>query len=262
MHLLNFYVFFTIDEPYVFAAHWREQAAALNLLGTLLIASEGANVSLCGERADLEKFGAAFAAIAPLDQAHLKWHSLDAPAFGRLVARVKPELIKTSWPADAALNQGAYLSPAEVNALLEDPDTLFVDMRNRYESEVGAFRGALHMPLDEFHELPEKLVALAPYRHRRLITYCTGGIRCEKSTPLLRQHGFERVFQIHGGILRYLEEYPDGAWEGECFVFDQRVTVNRQLRTGSYNLCSGCGKAAPKPATLCADCQQRRAAGE
>ncbi|MBX7057283.1 MAG: hypothetical protein K1X75_04410 [Leptospirales bacterium] len=254
MEVLNFYSFYPLEDPAASGAAWRSAAEGNELTGTLLLAAEGLNVSLCGSHQNLLHVLSTIRETAPVADGALKWHHVEQSPFRRLTVKIKAELIKTSWHANPALNSGAYLQPMEVRALLDDPNTLFVDMRNRYESAIGAFRGALRMPLDEFHELPQKLALLDAYRDKRLVTYCTGGIRCEKSTPLLVESGFSKVYQIEGGILRYLEECGGEGWEGECFVFDDRVSVDAQLRPGGYQFCSACGQPARRGHLICDSC--------
>jgi UPF0176 protein len=138
---------------------------------------------------------------------------------------------------------GTYVNPADWNALISDPDVLVVDTRNDYEARVGSFRNATNPRTASFREFPEYISRnLDPARHRKIAMFCTGGIRCEKSTALLKQLGFDEVYHLKGGILKYLEEVPESEtlWEGECFVFDERVTVNHALEKGSYAQCNAC----------------------
>jgi UPF0176 protein len=138
---------------------------------------------------------------------------------------------------------GRYASPQEWNALIDDPDVLVIDTRNEYEVEIGTFAGAVNPQTNSFREFPDWVEQnLDPKKHKKVAMFCTGGIRCEKSTSLLVSRGFEDVWHLKGGILNYLEQTPeeDTRWEGECFVFDSRVAVNHQLEKGSYDQCFAC----------------------
>jgi UPF0176 protein len=163
--------------------------------------------------------------------------------------RIKREIVTMGCPTVKPAEQvGTYVPPQQWDALIRDPDTLVVDTRNAYEVAVGSFVGAIDPGTESFREFPgwveRELRPLVEQRQPKAIAmFCTGGIRCEKSTAYLLQQGFTNVHHLQGGILRYLEEMPeqDSSWQGECFVFDQRVSVNHQLEPGSYSLCHACG---------------------
>ncbi|MEO1905254.1 MAG: rhodanese-related sulfurtransferase, partial [Methylococcales bacterium] len=138
---------------------------------------------------------------------------------------------------------GTYVKPSEWNALISDPDVLLVDTRNDYEVNIGQFQGAVNPKTETFREFPQYVKAnLNPEQHKKIAMYCTGGIRCEKSTAYLKEQGFEAVYHLEGGILKYLEEVPkaDSMWQGECFVFDNRVAVDHSLVKGQYDQCFAC----------------------
>ncbi|MFN9386851.1 MAG: rhodanese-related sulfurtransferase, partial [Cyanobacteriota bacterium] len=171
-----------------------------------------------------------------------------APAFRHFKVRIKQEIVSLGR-ADVLPQQGVgvYVPPAEWNQLVDDPDTLLIDTRNAYEVRVGHFPGAIHPNSTSFREFPAwTRSGLTPFLQdhpkRRLALFCTGGIRCEKATAFLLQQGFDQVYHLQGGILNYLRQIPAAAsrWSGECFVFDQRVSLNHQLESGSHALCHGC----------------------
>ena len=140
-------------------------------------------------------------------------------------------------------NGGTYVEPADWNALISDPEVLVIDTRNDYESAIGSFENAVHPNTRSFREFPAYVDReLDPVKQRKVAMFCTGGIRCEKSTAYLKQRGFEEVYHLKGGILKYLEEIPpqESMWHGECFVFDNRVSVNHALEKGSYDQCHAC----------------------
>ena len=261
MELLNIYSFFTVEDPQAFGETCYAKATELELTGTLLFAKEGVNWALSGLTENLEKFLAIpeVESIA-MDPNCLRRTKLKAPAFRKLKLKVKEEIVTSHFNVGIKeeQNKEAYLSPEEFQKIAlapkEEGKALLLDMRNDYEYAIGTFEGALHLPLNEFHELPQHIEELAPYRGRPLLTFCTGGVRCEKAIPLLRKHGFQ-AYQLHGGILHYLEKYGETAenlWKGECFVFDDRVAVTSQMQKGSYHWCSKCGQ--PSHNNVCVVC--------
>jgi UPF0176 protein len=224
-------------------------AAAEQVRGTILLAEEGVNGTISGPQAGVQRLLGRLRqcpGLAPLE-AKVSW----APqqAFHRLKVRLKREIVTMGCPTVKPAEQvGTYVPPQQWDALIRDPDTLVVDTRNAYEVAIGSFKGAIDPGTASFREFPDwverKLRPLVAERRPKAIAmYCTGGIRCEKSTAYLLQHGFENVHHLQGGILRYLEEMPEqgSSWSGECFVFDQRVSVNHRLEPGRHSLCHACG---------------------
>ncbi|KZX83117.1 hypothetical protein A3717_34925, partial [Alcanivorax sp. HI0013] len=164
--------------------------------------------------------------------------------FLRTKVKLKKEIVTMGVEGiDPNRTVGTYLSPQEWNAVISDPETLLIDTRNDYEVEVGTFKGAINPETRTFREFPEYVKeTLDPARHKKVAMFCTGGIRCEKSTAYLKEQGFEEVYHLKGGILKYLEEMPkeESLWEGECFVFDERVTVDHDLNPGEFDQCHAC----------------------
>ncbi len=164
--------------------------------------------------------------------------------FYRLKVKLKKEIV-TMGVEDIDPNTcaGTYVEPEDWNALIQSPDVTVIDTRNHYEYDIGTFEHAINPQTETFRELPEYVAAnLDPTKHKRVAMFCTGGIRCEKSTAYLKQQGFDEVYHLKGGILKYLEAVPEAEslWRGECFVFDNRVAVNHDLEKGQYDLCHGC----------------------
>ncbi|WP_405227338.1 oxygen-dependent tRNA uridine(34) hydroxylase TrhO [Lentisalinibacter sediminis] len=216
-----------------------------NLLGTVLLAPEGINATLAGERDALASLLDWLGDIEGLADVEGRWSRADEPPFRRLRVRLRREIVSLGRPdVDASVLTGERVSPAEWNGLIADPETLVIDTRNRYEIDVGRFPGAVDPGTDSFRDFPGFVdERLAGERDRPIAMYCTGGIRCEKATAMMREMGFERVYQLEGGILGYLDamaESPDNRWEGECFVFDSRVAVDRRLAPGHYVQCHAC----------------------
>ena len=219
------------------------------VLGTILLAEEGVNGTISGPDAGVQAVLERLRQLPGLGGLEAKFSRAEQQTFHRLKVRLKREIVTMGCPTVKPAEQvGTYVPPAQWDALIADPETLVVDTRNRYEVEVGSFTGAIDPGTDSFREFPawveETLRPLVQEKQPKAIAmFCTGGIRCEKSTAYLLQQGFENVHHLQGGILRYLEEIPeeDSSWQGECYVFDQRVSVNHQLEPGSYSLCHACG---------------------
>jgi UPF0176 protein len=216
--------------------------------GTLLLAPEGINGTIAGSSegiAGVLEYIRRLPECADLD---VKLSSASTMPFHRMKVRVKREIVTMGEPhIDPRASAGAYVEAEEWNALISDPDTVVIDTRNAYEVTVGTFEGAVDPKTTSFREFPawfrnarERL--LGSGRQPRVAMFCTGGIRCEKSTAFLRQEGVEEVYHLKGGILKYLETVPEdeSLWRGECFVFDQRVTIGHGLALGTHELCHAC----------------------
>ena len=217
--------------------------------GTILLADEGVNGTISGPDAGVTAILDRLRQLPGLGGLEAKFSRAEQQTFHRLKVRLKREIVTMGCPTVKPAEQvGTYVSPEQWNALIADPETLVVDTRNRYEVEVGSFAGAIDPGTESFREFPawveQTLRPLVEETQPKAIAmFCTGGIRCEKSTAYLLQQGFENVHHLQGGILKYLEEIPEerSSWQGECYVFDQRVSVNHQLQPGSYSLCHACG---------------------
>lgn len=241
-----FYAFAPISAPEDQRAAWRRAAEAADLRGTMIIAAEGVNGTLAGERAALETFISTLRQTlspAPID---VKWSEAQDPPFLRLKLLIKTEIVTMGAPGVVSPETvGAYVEPRAWNALIQAPDVAVIDVRNDYETEIGGFLGAIDPATPRFRDFPawaETWLDAQPEKITRVAAYCTGGIRCEKATAQLRALGVEEVFHLRGGILRYLEEVPEAEslWRGACFVFDRRVSVGHGLRPGAHTLCHGC----------------------
>jgi len=212
--------------------------------GTLLLAPEGINGTVSGSRQGIDALLQRIRSIPPLADTDHKESFTDSLPFKRTRVKLKKEIVTMGVPGiDPKRVVGTYVSPCEWNQLIRDPDVLLVDTRNDYEVQVGTFRNAVNPATDTFREFPGYVKdKLDPEKHKKVAMFCTGGIRCEKSTAFLKEQGFEEVYHLKGGILKYLEEVPveDTLWEGECFVFDERVTVDNRLQKGSYQQCNVC----------------------
>ena len=212
--------------------------------GTLLLAAEGINGTIAGSRIGIDAVLAWLAKDHRFADIHAKESYVDENPFYRTKVKLKKEIVTMGVEdIDPTHIVGTYVDPKDWNALIADPEVLLLDTRNQYEVEIGTFENAINPETDSFREFPEYVEKnLDPKVHKKVAMFCTGGIRCEKSTAYLKQHGFEDVFHLKGGILKYLEEQPeeDTKWQGECFVFDNRVTVNHKLEKGNYDQCHAC----------------------
>ena len=218
--------------------------AANHVRGTLLLAPEGINGTVASTREGIDALLAWLNRDTRLNPIECKESQSDSMPFKRTRVKLKKEIV-TMGVANIDPNKavGTYVEPADWNSLISDPDVLVVDTRNDYEIQVGTFKHAINPKTESFRQFPAYVDAnLNPETHKKVAMFCTGGIRCEKSTALLREKGFDQVYHLKGGILKYLEEVPEAEslWEGECFVFDDRVTVNHDLGPGSYDQCNAC----------------------
>lgn len=241
----------------------RTRCEAAGVRGTLLLASEGINGTIAGPPAGVLAVLEWLRSDPRLaDLEHKESWSDDIP-FASLKVRLKKEIVSLRQPGiDPRAEVGTYVPPAEWNELIQRPDVLLVDTRNDYEVELGSFEGAVDPGTGSFSELPGWLARQELDRRTPVAMFCTGGIRCEKATAYLLQQGFENVFHLQGGILKYLEEIPEAEslWRGECYVFDQRVTVDHQLARGRHVFCVECGRGVERceseaHAGLCRHCR-------
>jgi len=215
-----------------------------NIKGTLLLAREGINGTVAGTRSSIDVLLDWIRADHRLQDLDCKFSYEDEMPFYRSRVKLKKEIVTMGVEGiDPKRSAGTYVKPTDWNALISDPEITLVDTRNTYESGIGSFRNATLANTDSFRDFPQYASDnLNPATHQKVAMFCTGGIRCEKSTAYLKQQGFKEVYHLQGGILKYLEEVPESEslWQGECFVFDNRVSVNHALQKGSYDQCHAC----------------------
>lgn len=220
-----------------------EQLEQQQIRGTLLLAQEGINGTISGTATAITSFLAWLqqdTRFSPLDYT-LSYH--DVPPFHRTKVKLKKEIVTMGVDGiDPNKVVGTYVEPKNWNDLISDPETLVIDTRNEYEVEIGTFQGARNPHTETFREFPNYVQDLDPKQYQKVAMFCTGGIRCEKASAFMKQQGFDEVFHLKGGILKYLEEVPadQSLWRGECFVFDDRVAVDQRLEKGSYDQCHAC----------------------
>ena len=225
----------------------KQAFAALGLCGTLLLAPEGINGTLAGEESAVDALLEILGCRFGLPREDVKFSQSAEKPFPRLKVRVKREIITfRQAQADPSVRAGTYVAPENWNALLADPDVLLLDTRNHYETRLGTFQDALVPQIEHFSDFADYARRqLGPARDRKIAMFCTGGIRCEKASAFLLSEGFAEVYHLKGGILKYLEAIPTAhsRWQGECYVFDQRMAVGSGLTTGRYAMCFSCGEA-------------------
>ncbi|MBW4537974.1 MAG: rhodanese-related sulfurtransferase [Myxacorys chilensis ATA2-1-KO14] len=226
------------------------------LKGTILLAEEGINGTIAGDATAVHNLLAVLKTDSHLADLEHKESITQSSTFDRMKVKLKKEIVTLGMPEiDPSQGTGTYVKPQEWNALLSDPDVTVIDVRNAFEVSVGTFKRSFgascsesHNPqTDSFRQFPEYVNQLDPQQHPKVAMFCTGGIRCEKASALMLAQGFEQVYHLKGGILSYLEAVPaeESLWQGECFVFDQRVAVTQGMEDGiedgSYAMCRACG---------------------
>ena len=238
------YKFVALEDFHQLREPLLDRCIAAGTRGTLLLAHEGINGTIAGSREALDEVLAYLRSDPRLADLEHKESVDDHMPFYRMKVKVKKEIVTMGVPGiDPNQRVGTYVRPRDWNDLVNDPEVLLIDTRNDYEYGIGTFRGALDPRTTTFREFPAYVRAtLDPRKHKKVAMFCTGGIRCEKASAFMLNEGFEEVYHLQGGILKYLEEVPeqDSTWEGECFVFDNRVAVNHRLEKGQYDQCYGC----------------------
>lgn len=218
---------------------------AQEVKGTILLAKEGINGTIAGLRDRVESVLSFLRFDPRLADLEHKESYTDTPPFERMKVRFKPEIVTLGLPeVDPNQQVGTYVSPQDWNDLISDPEVTVIDTRNDYEVNIGTFQKAQNPQTEIFRQFPDYVRQhLDPSKHKKVALFCTGGIRCEKASSFLLAQGFEQVYHLKGGILKYLEEVPteESLWEGECFVFDERVAVRHNLEQAVYERCSSCG---------------------
>jgi len=262
--IASFYQFVSLPDYEVLQQRLLAFCRTREVKGTILLAREGINGTIAGSRTAVESVLDYLRADPSLVELEYRGSSLGHVPFRRMKVRLRDEIVTFGHPAvDPTSSAGQYVEPAEWNALISDPDTLLIDTRNSYEVKIGTFAHAINPDITTFREFRDFVGdTLESSRHRKIALFCTGGIRCEKATSHMVALGFQEVYHLQGGILRYLAEVPpeESLWRGECFVFDERVAVGQGLKVGNYRMCSACGQPVAKEdgglayESCCPDC--------
>lgn len=223
---------------------YRQRCESLGIRGTILLAPEGINLCVAGEEAGVRRFMEKMQEEAPFEDLSFKESWSAKIPFRRLRVRIKPETIQMRVPGMNPLEAagGKYIQPLEFKQWLDEgKDIVVLDTRNDYEIKVGTFENALDLQIVNFRDFPQTVAALPEaLKKKTVVTFCTGGIRCEKATIAMKAAGFEEVYQIEGGILKYFEECQGAHWQGECFVFDDRIAVKKDLSPTEAHYCLNC----------------------
>lgn len=266
--ILAFYAFHPLEHARVveLRSTLHEFGEEKDLRGLVLVATEGINGTVCGSMEMMEEWKRLIEEIFP----NAMWNESSAAAhvFPRWLVKVREEIVACDRPRSTRLD-GTHLTPTEWNRMMEDDDVAIVDARNTYETRIGMFRGAIDPHTKNFGEFEQFAKNCTIDKQKKVLLYCTGGIRCEKAVTTMKRAGFENVFQLEGGILSYLKQFPDGKFNGECFVFDHRVAVDQRLRPSTtYKLCPSCGDPGAVARncehcdavfTMCRDCIRKSA---
>ncbi len=235
IQIITFYKFRRLENLTEIKAVLKSAMGENSILGTILIAEEGFNATVAGLSSDITKFIEVLENTFETELIYKSSFHATRP-FTKAKVRIKKEIISLRQAVEIEKGSGTHVKPADWNALISDGQTIVLDARNDYEIEVGTFRGAVNPHIEKFSDLP-KFVAenYDPGTRKRIAMFCTGGIRCEKFAPFMKTLGFEEIYQLEGGILKYLEETPaaESLWEGECFVFDDRIAVDKNLQPGT-----------------------------
>ncbi len=215
------------------------------VIGTIYVSAEGINATLCGPEVCINKTISDITALPNVEFSEPKFSESDTPAFKRLRVKIKPEIVTMGDPSiDPAKINGQYVKPADWNELISSDDVTVIDTRNNYEYEIGSFANATNPGTEVFRDFPTFVEhKMDPKSNSKVALFCTGGIRCEKATSYLLEQGFSDVYHLEGGIIKYLEEIPasESLWEGDCYVFDDRVSVTHGLELGKHTKCTNCG---------------------
>jgi len=247
------YRFARIDDPAALKGPLLALCEVQGIRGTLLLAREGINGTIAGSAEGIARVLDDLRALPDFADLDVKFSAASAMPFGRMKVRIKREIVSMGEPGiDPTASVGTYVAPLDWNALIADPETIVIDTRNAYEVAIGTFPQAINPETRSFREFPgwfrrERERLLGTDKAPKVAMFCTGGIRCEKSTAFLKAEGVEEVYHLQGGILRYLEVVPpaESMWQGECFVFDDRVALGPELALGTSALCRACGGAVP-----------------
>jgi UPF0176 protein len=239
------YLFTPIADPAELKQKFLQELSPLQLCGTLLIAPEGINGTLAGSELTIRELLIYLNNNTGLSQKDVKFSFSEEKPFNRFKIRLKREIVTFNQPhVNPNLRVGTYIEPDQWNTLIDDPDVTVIDTRNKYETLIGTFKNAIDPKIDSFTEFSDYVREnLDPKKHKKIAMFCTGGIRCEKASSFMLTEGFESVFHLKGGILKYLEEIPkeNSRWQGDCYVFDRRMAVGHGLTTGHYSMCYCCG---------------------
>ncbi|PSR56150.1 hypothetical protein AHMF7605_22910 [Adhaeribacter arboris] len=247
--ILLYYCYTPIADPEAFREEHHRLCLSFNLRGRIIVASEGLNGTVSGLREDCEKYMAVLKADPRFAKIDFKVEASDKHAFAKLHVRHKPEMVHSKlYHLDPNKRTGIHLEPEEFKKMKDQDDVVVLDVRSDYEHSVGRFKNSVTLPIENFRDFPEKVEELKEkYPGKKILTYCTGGIKCEKASAFLLEQGFENVYQLHGGIIKYGLEAGGEDFEGKCYVFDNRITVDvNKVNPTVISKCYVCGTASDR----------------
>ena len=252
-----FYKFVALENLQTLRDSLRNLCEENQIRGTILLAHEGINSTISGDEDSLHRVLDVLKSDARFADLPIKFSHHETQPFARLKVKIKPEIVTLGRPEiNPTKVVGTYVKPKDWNDLISQPDVFVLDTRNDYEVEVGTFDSAINPQTRSFRQFPDAVEKLAIDKNTRVAMFCTGGIRCEKASSLLMEMGFENVYHLQGGVLQYLEDVApeESLFHGECFVFDERVTLDHDLARGEFALCEHCGNPVKMGVTHCAKC--------
>ncbi|MAG91195.1 hypothetical protein CMO83_03860 [Candidatus Woesearchaeota archaeon] len=239
--VVSFYKYVKINDSLEFQQQHLEFCKELGLKGRIMVGEEGINGCVCGPKDIVEEYKKNLRSNPLFSDIDFKEQLVDKPAYRKMFVRLRKEIVNFGFDVDLK-NTASYMTPKELKESLDKKeDIVLVDMRNDYEAKIGKFRNARTVSMCTFRELPEKLNEIEDIKDKKIVTYCTGGVRCEKASAFLKEHGFSNVSQLKGGILSFCNEFPDTYWEGKCFVFDDRLAVPMNKNHEPIDNCVWCG---------------------
>jgi len=253
-YILLYYCYSHIDDPELFRESHHLFCIENNILGRIIIAKEGLNGTVSGLKKDCELYMKVLKSDERFKNIDFKIEESDIHGFQKLNVRVKQEIVHSSLShIDPNKNTGKHLSPSEFKNFKDQEDVIILDVRSNYEHRVGKFKNALTLDIENFRDFPDKINELEQYKNKHVVTYCTGGIKCEKASAYLLEQGFENVYQLHGGIIKYGIEEDGKDFEGKCYVFDNRVTADiNKVNPKVISSCYVCGDTCDRMIN-CAD---------
>jgi UPF0176 protein len=248
---LLYYCYSPIAEAEQFAADHLAFCKSLNLTGRIIVANEGLNGTVSGTRESCAAYMAAVHSDERFAKTEFKIDDVAEPSFIKMHCRYKAEIVHSGLRDPNIINPneqtGKHLEPLEFQEMLHQEDVIVLDVRSNYEHNLGKFKNAITLDIENFRDFPDQIEGLAQYKDKKIVTYCTGGIKCEKASALLLHHGFTDVYQLHGGIIKYGKEAKGKDFDGKCYVFDNRIAVDvNTVNPTVVSTCYNCGTVTPK----------------
>lgn len=241
-NVLLYYVYCPINDVVAYRDVHHQYCIDNNLLGRIIISPEGLNGTVSGTKTDCEKYMAWVKSDVRFSKVDFKVETHSEIAFKKLYVKIKKEIVHSELPVDPLIKTGKHLEPVELKAMLNDPNVVLVDMRSNYEHKVGKFKGAITFDMENLRDLPDHLHEIEHLKDKKIVTYCTGGIKCEKASAYLLDNGFNDVYQLHGGIIKYGLEEGGLNFDGKCYVFDGRLTTAvNVINPAVISTCFVCG---------------------